>query len=225
MNIDPQATLSSIVLDHPACAAVLQARRIDFCCDGGRTVRDACAARGLDVAPVLAALEAAAGSRDAARAEDPRAMKTEELVAHIVSRHHAYLRSALPFLVPLASKVARVHGDHDPRLRDVQEVFFELREALDAHLDEEEQVLFRQVTAAAPDQAVLDRELSGMVEEHREIGAALRRIRELTDDFAPPSWACTSYRTLLAELQALEQDVLWHVHIENQVLRPRFAAA
>lgn len=224
MNLDRQATISSLVLDHPSCAAVLQERRIDFCCSGGMTVSQACAARGMDPEPVFAALEAAARSR-VEPADDPRNLETGELVAHIVSRHHAYLRSALPFLVPLASKVARVHGDHDPRLRDLQAEFFELREALDAHLDQEEQVLFRQVTAEAPDRAVLERELSDMLAGHFEIGVSLRRIRELTDDFAPPAWACTSYRTLLSELHALEQDVLWHVHIENNVLRPRFATA
>lgn len=156
---------------------------------------------------------------------DPGAMTTEDLVAYIVSRHHAYLRSALPFLVPLASKVARVHGDHDPRLREVREAFCELRETLETHLEEEEEILFRQVTAASPDRAILERELDSMAAGHREIGAALQRIRELTDDYAPPSWACSSYRTLLSELHALEQDVHWHVHVENHVLRPRFAAA
>jgi regulator of cell morphogenesis and NO signaling len=40
----------------------------------------------------------------------------------------------------------------------------------------------------------------------------------------PPEWACTSYRTLLSELAALEGDVLRHVHLENHVLMPRFAA-
>ena len=38
MGIDRQATLSEIVLDHPACAPVLQERRIDYCCHGDVTV-------------------------------------------------------------------------------------------------------------------------------------------------------------------------------------------
>jgi iron-sulfur cluster repair protein YtfE (RIC family) len=55
---------------------------------------------------------------------DARAMSTPELISYIVSRHHAHLYAALPFLAPLAAKVARVHGDHNPKL-------LALRDALD----------------------------------------------------------------------------------------------
>ncbi len=223
--MDSTTTLSRIVLDHPACAAVFQDRHIDFCCNGGMTLAEACAARGLDASEVTAALEAAIGEGGSGPADDPRALSTAELVSFIVSRHHAYLRDALPFLVPLAAKVAGVHGDHDRRLRDLRAEFVELREALDLHLDQEEQTLFRELVADAPDPELLRRELTGMREEHREIGAALRRIRALCDDYTPPSWACTSYRTLLAQLRRFEDDLLRHVHLENDVLLPRFVPA
>ena len=154
---------------------------------------------------------------------DPRSLSTPELVAHIVSRHHAFLRSALPFLVPLVAKVARVHGDHDPRLRELRAEFVELRESLDIHLDQEEDVLFREVVADVRDPDLLRRELAGMRGEHRELVAALGRIRVLCDGYLPPAWACGSYRTLLVELQRLEDDVLLHVRLEDDVLLPRFA--
>ena len=154
---------------------------------------------------------------------DPRALSTVELVSFIVSRHHAFLRDALPFLVPLVAKVAGVHGDHDPRLRELQAEFVELREMLDLHLDQEEATLFREVVADAPDAELLRRELAGMRDEHREVGALLRRIRALSDDYQPPTWACGSYRRLLTELRHLEDDILLHVHLENEVLLPRFS--
>ncbi len=219
-RMDLTTTVSWIVLDHPECAAVFQDRHIDFCCSGGATLAEACAARGLDTREVVAALEKAAVLP--APSEDPRALSTAELVSFIVSRHHTFLRDALPFLVPLVAKVAGVHGDHDPRLRELQAEFVELREMLDLHLDEEEQTLFREVVADAPDPEHLRRELAGMREEHREVGAALRRIRALSDDYTPPPWACSSYRTLLVELRHLEDDLLRHVHLENDVLLPRF---
>ncbi|HUJ29216.1 MAG TPA: iron-sulfur cluster repair di-iron protein [Myxococcales bacterium] len=220
--MDPTTTVSRIVLDHPACAAVFQDRHIDFCCNGGVTLEEACATRGLDAGEVAAALAAAAREGSPPPAEDPRELSTAELVSFIVSRHHAYLRDALPFLVTLAAKVAAVHGDRDPLLRDLQAEFAELRETLELHLDQEEETLFREVVAAEPDQAQLRRELTGMREEHREMGAALRRIRALSNDYTPPPWACTSYRTLLTELRHFEDDLRRHVHLENDVLLPRF---
>ena len=40
-----------------------------------------------------------------------------------------------------------------------------------------------------------------------------------------PEWGCSSYRVLMSELEALEGDVLRHVHLENHVLMPRFVTA
>lgn len=148
---------------------------------------------------------------------DPRGLSTAELVSFIVSHHHAFLRGALPSLVPLAAKVARVHGDHDPRLRELQAEFGELFELLDLHLDQE--TLLREMIASRPE--LLRRELAAMREEHRNVSAALRRIRALCDDYTPPAWACASYRRLLAGLGKLEDDLLRHVHLEADVLLPR----
>jgi regulator of cell morphogenesis and NO signaling len=53
----------------------------------------------------------------------------------------------------------------------------------------------------------------------------LARMRELADGFRTPEWGCNSYRVLMAELEALEGDILRHVHLENHVLMPRFAPA
>ena len=223
--MDLTTTVSRIVLDHPECARVLQERHIDFCCNGSVSLAEACAARGLDAREIAAELQREVRPGGPAAADDPRRLPTAELVAWIVSHHHVFLRDALPFLVPLAAKVAAVHGEHDSRLLEVQAKFFELRGQLDAHLDEEEETFFREVVAPAPDLGQLREEAAEMREEHREIGAALGRIRELTDDYTPPDWACTSYRRLLSGLRLLEDDVLRHVHLENEVLLPRLAAA
>lgn len=158
-------------------------------------------------------------------AEDPRQMSTQELVAHIVSRHHEFLRTALPFLGQLAAKVARVHGAHNPKLVELEHVFVRLRDLLDEHLDTGEEVLFRLASGPAAEGSAGGTAPAGAHRENQEAGAALRRIRELADDFVAPGWACTSYHTLLRELRTLEGDVLRHLHLEIDVLFPRFAAA
>jgi regulator of cell morphogenesis and NO signaling len=61
-----------------------------------------------------------------------------------------------------------------------------------------------------------------MHEEHLQVGDMLARIRELTDEFTTPEWGCNTYRVLMAELEAIERDVLQHVHGENHILAPRF---
>jgi len=66
------------------------------------------------------------------------------------------------------------------------------------------------------------RELGQMLEEHLAVGDLLAELRGLTDGFTTPEWGCNTYRVLMSELDALEADILRHVHLENHVLAPRF---
>ena len=60
-----------------------------------------------------------------------------------------------------------------------------------------------------------------MEHEHDNAGAALREIRQLTNDFTPPDGACPTWRALYAQLEELEVDLHTHVHLENNILFPR----
>ena len=56
--------------------------------------------------------------------------------------------------------------------------------------------------------------------EHETAGGAMARIRELTCDYQEPADGCTTYAITLKELEAFEQDLHAHVHLENNVLFP-----
>ncbi len=224
VSIDRSATVAQIVARHSRTAAVFQRHRIDFCCRGDVTVAQACAGKE-DAETLFAELEIAV--RDHVGEEEPEqdlmSLSTPALLALIVERHHGYLRRVLPRVTPLLAKVAAVHGEHNPKLRDLRAAFAELGDMLEPHLEFEEEILFPEL--ARPDQpgASASKHLEEMAREHLEVGTKLAQMRALADDFTTPSWGCSSYRALMAELQELEADVLRHVHLENHVLMPRFA--
>jgi regulator of cell morphogenesis and NO signaling len=224
-SLDRSATVAQIVAAHAAAARVFQKHQIDFCCHGDVTVPETCRERRLDPDAVFAELEAAlpAGARE--DAEDPRALSTAALIARIVDRHHGYLRRQLPYLGPLVAKVASVHGERNGKLAAVEDAFRSLAETLEPHLDNEEEVLFPALLSGVPDAAILRRELDEMLDDHLAVGELLARLRALTDGFTTPEWGCNTYRVVMSELEALEADVLRHVHLENHVLIPRFAHA
>ena len=66
----------------------------------------------------------------------------------------------------------------------------------------------------------LDGPMACMLHEHDDAGAALARLRELTNGYAPPPEACNTYRALFAGLAELEEDLHVHIHLENSVLFP-----
>ncbi len=63
-----------------------------------------------------------------------------------------------------------------------------------------------------------------MEHEHDSAGKALRAIREASNNFALPSDACISYRTLNGALQGFEAALHQHIHLENNFLFPRAIA-
>ncbi len=221
--LNVQTTVAQIVLDHSAAAPVFQKHRIDYCCRGHLPFAEACAERGVDPSSVMKELEAAVTARGEDDTFDPRTLATRALVEHIVDTHHRYLRDVLPFLVALSTKVARVHGARHLELQELREAVQTLSDALEPHLDREEQVLFPALIANVPGDPVIREELTAMHVDHLEVAALLEQLRQLTGDFTIPTDACTSYSTLFRELEALEGDLLRHVHLENHVLMPRFA--
>lgn len=220
-----QTTVARTVLDHSECATVFQRHRIDYCCKGNMTLAAACEERGLAPAVVVADLERAISERSPTSGPHFQSLPTASLIAYVISTHHDYLRTVLPVVRGLATKVARVHGDHNPHLLELETVVGELAEALLPHLDDEEQVLFPAMMTRNPPKALIAAELAKMQTEHLAVGTLLDRMRTATENFLLPEWACTSYRALFKELEQVEGDVLRHVHLENHVLLPRFLTA
>ncbi|MED4971335.1 hemerythrin domain-containing protein, partial [Parageobacillus toebii] len=60
-----------------------------------------------------------------------------------------------------------------------------------------------------------------LINEHDVAGDIIKTIREITNDFTPPEDACRTYRLVYNRLEALEEDLLEHIHLENNILFPR----
>ncbi len=223
---DSTTTVAKIVTDRPGRSRFFEGLGLDYCCGGNRPIGEACAEKGLDARSVLEALGAFEESSSVLSGEiDLKSLTTEELVAHIVERHHGYLRREFPRLAALSMKVLKAHGEREPRLGVIYGEVEALRRDLLAHLEREEREVFPLLGASA----VGNERLAALIEEleleHDGTGDALRRMRELSDGYRPPSWACNTFRAFYDGLRELEVDVHEHVHEENNVLFPRFAAA
>lgn len=155
--------------------------------------------------------------------EDPSRLPDDALVAHAVE-HHAHARRALPYVVALLAKVAGFHRRRNAKLAALCDAGQELADALETHMDDEERDLFPALLAGGPARDAVPCELDRMVRHHRALELLLARIRWLADDFAAPTWGGHSYHVLMEELEALEENVLEHMHLESFVLAPRLSS-
>lgn len=215
-------TVGEIVADRPSQSRIFQSYGIDFCCQGGRTLREACEKKGIAAESVAEQLEAELRDKPAP-AVNPATFPPEQLADYIVEKHHRYLRDELPRLHAMTARVAQVHGGHTPSLVEVDHVFSGMAAELADHMMKEEQILFPAIKAMVRGESAplpLDGPIACMLHEHDDAGAALARMRELTNGFTPPPEACNTYRALFAGLAELEEDLHVHIHLENSVLFP-----
>lgn len=230
MTLTPDLTIAEIATTAPATIPVFQHHQIDFCCGGKVPLASACQARGLDVDSVLAELRAAvAPAPDQTNWADAT---LTSIVAHIQSRYHEPLRAELPRLAAMLSKVVSRHGNNLPEtLLPLQQTFATLQVELLAHMVKEDRMLFPVIVALENGDPLPSGDVASwiaqpidvMEAEHESAGAALTRIRDLTHGFAPPEWACPTFRGLYHGLAQLETDMHLHVFLENHVLFPRAA--
>ena len=152
---------------------------------------------------------------------DWREVTTPALIAHIIDRHHGYLRGAAPALRAMADKVARDCGAGANVRDDVRELF----DIFDAHLDYEERSLFPglMMHAGGPLDAAVRRNLAVSQADHDDIGRATARLRDFARGGPSSHRACTTYRVFMRELEHFERDLRRHSYLEGEVLIPRFA--
>jgi regulator of cell morphogenesis and NO signaling len=230
MTIAPETTVADIATSAPATIKIFQNHQIDYCCGGRIPLEQACAARGLDVRMLLHELQAAVAP---VSGEPIWANETlTALVRHIQARYHEPLRVELPRLEAMLDKVVSRHGDHLPEtLLPLQRAFKQLQVELIEHMAKEDRVLFPFIVRleSGEDLPVEDAlewirsPIAAMEADHDEAGRALAFIRDVTGSFAPPEWACPTFRGLYYGLSQLESDMHVHVHLENNILFPRAA--
>lgn len=234
-TIAPDTTVAELVLARPSLSRVFERLGIDYCCGGKRSLEKACMRSGLDVTTTIALLEA--GLADApANTVDWRQAPATDLIEHIVVHHHGLLREELPRLGAMADRVAQRHGPDDERLVELAQVFAAFRDELEQHMEAEEHVLFPACAAleaaAAGDAGATTRfafpsvalPISVMEHQHDDAGAALERMRMLTDGYDLDAARCNTHRALVDGLHALEVDMHEHVHEENNILFTRALA-
>lgn len=228
VTIDTNQTVGELVRQRPLRARVFEELRIDFCCGGKVPLVQACEKGGIEVESVLKQISQCDADAESTDSVDPDALSLTELADHIEATHHAYLREELPRLDWMTEKVARVHGEKDPRLSTVRDAFLALKGELEPHMMKEERILFPLVRELESSEGLstfhcgtIANPIRQMEHEHDQAGGALAILRESTDDYTPPDWACNTYRAMLASLEVLEADMHQHIHKENNVLFPK----
>jgi regulator of cell morphogenesis and NO signaling len=215
-EIDPMQTVGNIAVNIPGATAVFRRFKLDFCCGGNKSLAFAAKEKSLNVEHIVEELEALAPQT----IDGPQTLQTDALIHHIVSRYHETHRAQFPELIRMAARVETVHRDKPEVPIGLTAHLERMSEEMQLHMQKEEFMLFPMMKRGG--HSMLSGPIGCMRNEHEDHGNNLERLAQLTNDFTPPQGACNTWRALFNGLAALRDDLIEHVHLENNVLFPRF---
>ena len=231
-NYEPtNLTLSEIVKDNFRTAAVFEKYNLDFCCNGKRTLADACTEKGINSEDIINEIKNLSSS-EAKEEIRPDDWELDFLVSYIINNHHSYVNRMLPVISAHTQKVASKHGENHPETKQIAEIFASINVEMKHHMMKEEKILFPHIIKLVglsgygvgeniPYFGTIKNPIAMMEAEHQSAGDRMFEIRNLTNNYTLPEDACETYKITLKELKEFEEDLHKHVHLENNILFPK----
>jgi regulator of cell morphogenesis and NO signaling len=223
---NPQ-TVAQLAISQPGALTVFTKYNIDYCCGGHRSLDDACRRIGLDPEKIKSEILQTTGA-ETTQALQPENWSSAFLADFIVEVHHSFVRKAIPELLLFLDKVCDAHGGDCIELLQIRECFLELSEELTSHMKKEELILFpaikrleSQNKQSHPLTLTIQAPIGAMEDEHVIAGNLVKQIRSLSNNYTPPDFACPTFRITYKKLKEFDNDLMKHIHLENNILFER----
>jgi regulator of cell morphogenesis and NO signaling len=217
-------TVADLAISQPGALSVFMKYNIDYCCGGNRNLDDACIRLGLNPEKIKAEILTTPAQETSIPARASQ-WSAALLADYIVQNHHEYVKRAIPEIQILLEKVCNAHGDDNIELLNIQQDFADLADELLNHMNKEEFALFpaikRLVAKNDPDHPLvhqLQAPIDAMEHEHVVAGDIMKSIRKLSNNYSVPEYACPTYRVTYQKLKEFDNDLMTHVHLENNIL-------
>lgn len=225
--------IGQIVAENYRTAQIFKNHKIDFCCQGNRSLQEATEKNQIDAQIIISEINAVQ-QEEKDGTIDFKSWPIDLLADYIEKIHHRYVEKQIPVLKPYLEKLCKVHGERHPELFEITEHFNKSAGELAAHMKKEEIILFptiRKMVKAKQTGSKLEKPRFGTVQnpiqmmmmEHETEGERFRKIEELSNNYTPPADACSTYQVTFALLQEFENDLHRHIHLENNILFPKAA--
>ena len=231
MEVQKKQIIGELVAKDYRAASVFKKYGIDFCCQGNRTINDACTEKKLDVVMVLNDLNAIGNTSNSAGI-DFKSWPLDLLTDYIEKTHHRYVEDKSPELIAYLEKICEVHGKNHTELFEIKELMQQTVDNMTQHMKKEELILFPYISKMEkakrtgellqkPNFESIKNPINDMESEHSAEGDRFRDIETLSNNYTPPEDACNTYQVTFAMLKEFQDDLHLHIHLENNILFPK----
>jgi regulator of cell morphogenesis and NO signaling len=233
LEINPQTSVHEIVSEDYRTAEVFRKYEIEYCCGGRWPLSTACMIKGLEPEHLIGELYQATRTIQLSPNTAFEKWDIDFLADYIINVHHSYLRRVLPEIEVALNMFVEEHHKKYPYLPVVEDSFRQLQKEMLPHMEEEEDIIFpyiRQIFRARKNKdsyaGLLVRTLRKPVKavmnhEHDILFGIVYKWRELLDNYKLPEKACVSHKVVLSRLKELDNDIVQHMYLENEILFPK----
>ncbi len=218
-------TLKELIIKYPSAISIFEKYKFDYFQHASALFDDICRNKQLENNKVLQEII------DHSE-ECPINLRFDEwppdlLMNFITSNHHNYLKRILPELRSLMHHIEIKHLSLHPEILHIEQTFDEFSDEIFDHLRDEENIVFPLISNFLDRNAGTDLTpkdinftLNWMREDHLLTISSMKRLRILCNNYRPPIDACPAFTLLYNEMQRFENDLHYHLFLENSVLFP-----
>ncbi len=225
-------TVGSVAAKNYRKAEVFKKLGIDFCCGGNLTLKKASEEAGISEKELRVQLEECDLSRAKLFSQDFNKWELDFLTDYVINTHHRYIKESAPVITDMVRKVATHHEKNHPELTNLQINVQRFLDDMLNHMKKEEEALFPKIKQLISEKNNPGKKMNlqpgfvkhatwTMQKKHEVSGEDLQFFRKLTHDYLLPEDARNSYKFLFEKMKEFEEDLIQHIHLENNILFPK----
>jgi regulator of cell morphogenesis and NO signaling len=225
MKIANNKTVAEIVSENVGADTIFGKYNIDFCCGGGLTLEAACKNGNVNIEHLKAEILSV---KNIISSKAPNKNRTlSSLIKEVKSNYQTYLISEIETVLPLAKKVADVHGSSHKEVIEINTLFRSIGFVLDELISNTNNTLYPQIKMIESGTLTSNEQIekfkcavSSVEIAHKLIGDSFKEIAKLSNSYTIPEDACNSFKFLYQKLSEIEHQLHSYFHFEKHELIP-----
>jgi len=230
MQITKENTVAEVVSKNLGSDHVFSKYKIDFCCGGGDTLEKACKESGVGFEVIKEEIEAINSKISGTLNTNDVDIPT--LIDEAKGGYHTSISDAIFEILPLAAKVAEVHGADHKEVIEINELTKGVEVVLTETFKNSILSLYPIINEVVESNEKSEEISLELLQDFQKaikrneiaqnlMGDSFKEISKLSSNYITPAGACNSYNFLYKSLKVLQHQVHNYMHFEKNVLIPK----
>lgn len=227
-KIDFDKSMIEFIMEYPQSKEVFRDFELDYSYGGTKSIEVATREKNIDLEIFKSLMQKIIDETPPEKLYEDKNRKWENeslinIVNNIEKNHHAFTWKKLLQIEIALNKLIKVHGEKQGNfIIQLENIFKEFKENLEKHLKNEEDTISNYVRKWDEFPAsTIGNAIELLQKGNVEIEKRLTQIKDFTSNYELPDYACASFLKVYQDMEALDDNLHIHIHLENTILFPK----